>query len=154
MPAPSEYIVYVDPGVLGIVDTTWTLKSPDLTVWDPSITTGGVLSFTSGGTELNTPRVPAWNGTGWDPSITNGGVVSVTSGAAMSASDQLAALIDSSSVAWYLVVNDNDELQVTTDDIITGVIRYPSVHLTFTATADTDTFDIHAIKPNMKERRR
>ena len=66
------------------VITRWSLQAPDGTVWKPSITRAGLVTFTPGGAVLTTdppifPGVPDPPNI-WTPSISNAGLVTITSG--------------------------------------------------------------------------
>lgn len=151
---PTEFICQIDGGVSPTVDTAWTVSSPDTTVWLPSVTTAGILSFASGGVALNTPDVPGVDGSGWDLTISNGGVLTVTQGGFLSSSDSMAAVNDSNSITWSLFVGEDNQVRVTTDSILDNVFYYPAIVITFIPSATTDVFDLYSIKPDMKIRRR
>ena len=62
----------------------WSLQSPDGTVWKPTITRAGIVTFTAGGPILTTDP-PIFPGSPdppniWTPSIDNSGLVTITSG--------------------------------------------------------------------------
>lgn len=152
---PSEYIRFVDGSSNPSLTASWTLTSPDANVWAPTISTGGVITFTDGAAAVAGSIVfIGLDGLAWSPTISNGGIVTVTSGSALSSSDTAATLTDSSSISWTLYV-DNDELvNVTTSFLLPALFRYPSVLVSWTPTADTDRCVIHSVRAMMTMRRR
>lgn len=83
----------------------WSLQSPDSTVWVPSITTEGMLSFVSGG-GIITATPPVFRGVGgtiWTPFISNAGLVSIVQGNEMG--QRWAWKIDINLVRWYFDVD-------------------------------------------------
>jgi hypothetical protein len=88
--------------------TTWNLQSPNGSIWLPSISTSGILSFTDvGAGTADNVLVPDADGTYWTPSISNDGIVSVTSGAVPTVSTELPSVIDTSGRVWYWLILDS-----------------------------------------------
>lgn len=91
----------------------WTLQSPDTTVWTPSISTTGIITWTSGG-PLLTSTPPVFQGyftnLVWVPSISNTGVVTITQD--LASGQFLAALRDSAFQDWYFSVSTYGLIQV------------------------------------------
>ena len=86
--------------------TTWSLQSPNGTAWVPTITTAGIVTFTSGGSVL-TPRAPCFQGipdtTLWTPQISDAGIVSLLDVPTMGT--YRAALLDSNATLWLFLVD-------------------------------------------------
>src|SRR5690349_1747901 len=129
------------------------MTSPDLTVWGASITTSGVISFTSGAAAGDTAVIGSLSGLAWTPAISNGGVVSATSGSALSASDTAASIADSAGTVWTLYVNDNNEICVTSSSVAPGLVRYPALRVSYTPASATDVFLVHSARLNLTIRR-
>ena len=92
---------------------TWSLQSPNGTVWVPSLTATGRLLFVSGGAVL-TASPPVFQGTPstviWTPTISNTGQLTLTPGVA---STQFhAALYDPGLVAYLLTVDADEVVRV------------------------------------------
>ena len=88
--------------------TSWNIQSPNGSLWQPSITTSGVLSVTDiGAGTVDSILVPDPDGTYWTPSITNDGIVSVTSGATPSVSTELPSITNTSGRIWYWLIPNN-----------------------------------------------
>ena len=153
--SPSEYITYFDSSDIPGVLATWTLTSPDATVWGPSVTTAGIVTFTSGATLVTTAVVfIGLDGNKWTPTIANTGIVTVTSGGALSASDTIATLTDSNGVSWVFYVDDLNVAQLTTASVLPSLLRYPALIFTYTPAASTDVCLLHSARPSITPRRR
>ena len=64
--------------------TNWKLQSPDNTLWQPTVTTEGIVTFTStsGTTPIQTlVTFPDTNGSEWIPSINDEGIIIIQSNA-------------------------------------------------------------------------
>ena len=87
--------------------TDWNLQSPNGDIWTPSITTAGVISFTSSssGTVSAVPLAIGDSGTLYTPSISNTGVITLTSGASYTGVEMLATFLDSDNVSWFWQVS-------------------------------------------------
>lgn len=103
---PDRYEASLDGAVqLDLADTTaWTLQSPNLTIWTPSISTLGVVTFTSGAGSAGPALVLVGDdGSLWTPTISNAGIVTINSGAVFT--NQVRPIfLDSSGVTWYWFV--------------------------------------------------
>jgi hypothetical protein len=152
--SPAEYVTYFDSSDIPAVLTTWTLTSPDATIWGPAITTAGIVTFVSGASAGGSAVFIGLDGNKWTPSIANTGIVTVTSGGAMSASDNVAELTDSNSVNWVFYVDDNSVVQVTTAAVLPTLLRYPALIVTYTPTASTDVWNLHSARVNITPRRK
>lgn len=123
-------------------------------VWTPSITTGGVISFTSSssGTVSAVPLALGHSGTLYTPSISNTGVVTLTSGASYGGTELLATFQDSDGVQWFWQVSStlaayvNDHLR---PNMGTRFFRL-SVKINYTAAAGLtsgEEFRIYRVQP-------
>lgn len=142
----------IDGGGLPAVSTNWTLTSPNLTVWSPSITTGGVVSFASGGAAGDSVVLVGLDGLAWTPSIDNSGIVSVTSGSELTSSQTAASLVDSGAVQWYFYVDLNGLVTISTVFAYPSLFRYPSVTVRWTPDSATDTFILYSLRASMTVR--
>ena len=149
----SEYIRFIDGAAVPTFLTTWTLRSPDTTYWSATVSTSGIVTYTSGAAPGTTPVFVGLNGNAWDPTIDNGGVVTVTNGAPLDSYDLAAALIDSGGSQWNLYVDANSLVNVTTNLILPTAFRYPSVIASWTPTAATDQFIIYSLRASITVRR-
>jgi hypothetical protein len=152
--AAAEYLTYFDSSDIPAVSSSWTLTSPDATVWGPAITTAGIVTFTSGATAGISVVFLGLDGNMWVPSIANTGIVTVTSGGALSASDTIATLTDSAGIAWVFYVDDLHIIQVTTASVLPTLLRYPALIFTYTPATGSDVCLVHSIRPNLTTRRR
>ena len=152
--APAEYICSFDSGGIPSMSTSWALTAPNASIWGPSITTGGIISFTDGASVGDSVTVLGIDGTKWDPTISNTGVVTLTSGSAIGASDTIASIVDSSSISWSLYVDDSNQVQVTTASVLPGLLRYPALVFTYTPAASTDVFYLHSARLNVTIKRK
>jgi len=150
----SEYIRFVDDSASPVSTTDWTISSPDTNVWVPSITTDGVVSFTDGGAALTTPVIIGLDGLAWNPAISNDGVLSVESGDEFGSSEASASLLDSDSVEWFMYVDADGIVNVTTSLVIPVLFRYPSISVRWTPTAETDTFTLYSLRAPMTIRQK
>lgn len=153
--APAEYITHFDSGNIPSVSSDWTLTAPNASVWDPSITTSGVISFTDGATVgADTVTVLGIDGTKWDPTISNGGVITLTTGSTIGSSDVIASIVDSNSISWFLYVDDSNQVQVTTAAVLPGLLRYPALVFTYAPAASTDVMYLHSTRLNVTIKRK
>lgn len=152
--SPAEYVTYFDSSDIPVVSTTWTLMSPDATIWGPAITTAGIVTFVSGAAAGGSAVFIGLDGNKWTPTIANTGIVTVTSGSALSASDNVAQLTDSNGVNWVFYVDDNSIVQVTTAEVLPSLLRYPALIVTYTPIASTDAWQLHSARVNITPRRR
>lgn len=92
---------------------SWSLQSPDGTVWVPSVSTAGIVTWTSGGAPI-TLTSPVYQGTPnskvWIPRMTDAGIPEKIE--TLSAGQRWAALIDPNGVRWYFTVNAFNETQI------------------------------------------
>lgn len=153
--APAEYVTYLDSSDIPAVSAAWTLTSPDATVWGPAITTGGMVTFTSGASPLATPVVfIGLDGNKWTPTMANTGIITVTSGSALSASDTIATLTDTNNVTWVFYVDDLNLVHLTTAAVLPSLLRYPALIVSYTPVTGTDTWLLHSARPSLTPRRR
>ena len=153
--SPGEYIAYFDSSDIPTSLASWTLTSPDLTVWGAAISPAGIVTFTGGAVAVPTAVVfIGLDGNKWTPSIANTGVVTVTSGGALSASDTIAVITDSGGVTWVFYVDDNNIVQITTAAVLPSLLRYPALIFTYTPSAGTDVCLLHSARPSLTPRRR
>lgn len=94
------------------------------------------------------------DGTKWTPSISNGGVVTVTSGSTIGSSDTIATIVDANAVAWFLYVDDSNQVQATTASVLPGLLRYPALVFTYTPAASTDVLYLHSARLNVTIKRK
>lgn len=87
---------------------SWNLQSPDGTVWAPSITTGGVLSFVSGAARLTDCVVRGQALPWWQPTISNIGVVTLTSYTPGGSGIPWGTIVDSAGAVWYWYMDLNN----------------------------------------------
>jgi len=90
----------------------WSLQSPDATVWVPSITIDGIVSFTSGGGVI-TASPPVFRGQGttvWTPAISNAGLLTISSGPDLN--QRWAWKIDTNLIRWYFEVDASNHILV------------------------------------------
>lgn len=152
--SPAEYITYFDSSDIPAVSTTWTLTSPDATIWGPAITTAGIVTFVSGAVAGGSAIFIGLDGNKWTPTIANTGIVTITSGGALSASDNVATLTDSNGVNWVFYVDDNAIVQVTTAAVLPALLRYPALIVTYTPTTGNDVWHLHSARVSITPRRR
>lgn len=136
----NEYFARVDePQQSYPFTTAWNLQSPNGSIWLPSITTAGILSFTDmGAGAADSILVPDADGTYWTPSITNGGIISVTSGATPTASTELPSIADTSGRIWYWLILDGLSILSLAAPWRSRAFYY-SPRLKYTAPAETET---------------
>lgn len=153
--SPGEYITYFDSSDIPSTLAAWTLTSPNATVYGPTVTTLGNVSFVPGAVSVATPVVfIGLDGNKWTPTIANTGEVSATSGSALSASDTIAALTDSNGVAWVFYVDDTNIVQVTTAAVLPSLLRYPALIFTYTPESGSDRCLLHSARQSLTPRRR
>lgn len=150
----SEYIAAIDSGALPVASSIWTLTSPDMTVWGPSITTDGVMSLTSGATAGDSAVFVGIDGTKWVPTISNGGIITLTPTGTLSASDLMASLVDAALVTWFVMVDDDMLAHLTTDTLLPSLLRYPSLIVTFQPNVGTDIFRLYSARMHLTEKLR
>lgn len=155
MSKPQEYLCQIDSGVFPVVTTSWSVESPNNMDWTPTVSTAGILSFADTDPNENTPHIAGMNGYQYGISISNAGIVSIDDGGLpLSSSDEVAALVDSSSVTWLLMVNLNFQLVLTTENPLENKYYYPAVTISFTTSEPDDTFELYDVKPNTSMHRR
>lgn len=153
MPAQS-FITYVDS--LGLVplapNKDFNLASPDAVVWEPSITTVGVLSFATNAlaTVSTVPGLRSPSNIQWDPTIANTGVITITNNASIVDAPD-AAILDSNGILWYWRVNASDVVFLSTEPPIGRGFYNISTKVTHSAGSE---FAIYEINPNANIRRR
>lgn len=147
--APSEWLTYFDSGNIPDTSYAWTLQSPDLTIWGPTISTAGIVSVASGATAGASVTFVGLDGHKWTPAISNGGIITATQGAILSASDAIATLVDSADITWVFFVDDDSEVQVTTAEVLPSLLRYPAFVFAYTPTTGTDRCLVHSIRPSI-----
>ena len=135
----QEYFAYVDKNALRFPYlTTWNLQSPNTNVWVPSITIGGILSFTEQSvTASAVPLLPGVDGTFWTPTISNAGILTLTSGASESQATTHPAIIDSNNITWYWYIK-NSLAYVSTLAPWRSDIYYLSPRVRYTAPTTTE----------------
>src|SRR5262245_13678410 len=93
--------------------STWSLQSPDGTVWRATISNEGIVTWITGGA-IATVTPPVFQGDPdsviWTPSMSNAGILSMTDGVA--AGQLWATLIDPVFKRWYFLVNANGILSL------------------------------------------
>ena len=151
---PSEYIGFIDGGNSPSLVTSWTLTSPNATVWGATISTGGIVTFTDGAAASTVPVFIGLDGLAWNPTIDNGGIVTVTSGSALSSTNSAAALDDSGGTRWTFYVDQDGLVNVTTSLVLPALFRYPSVTVSWTPTSASDQFLIYSVRAMMTVRRK
>lgn len=126
--------------------TAWNLQSPDGTVWVPSITIAGIVSFTgtAGATASTDPVVFLGYGTVYTPTIANTGIVTLTT--ATDTRQALAAILDPDDVLWYGLVDTSPIAYITTRQTadIEPKMNRVSVRVTWTGSS---AFVIDSIRP-------
>jgi hypothetical protein len=150
----AEYVTAIDGSAIPPASTAWTLTSPNADVWAPAITTAGIVSETDGAVAGASAVFVGLDGTKWVPAISNGGIVSMTSSGMVSVGDLMAALVDAAGVTWVFYVDDDNLVQVTTAALLTALMRYPSLIVTFQSTAPTDTFQLYSARLHLTEKLR
>jgi len=150
----GEYIRMIDGGGLPTVSTNWTLTSPNLTVWEPSISTGGVVTFTDGAVAADSAVLVGLDGLAWTPTIDNNGIISVTSGTELTSAQIAASLVDADSVQWYFYVDLSGLVTISTTFAYPSLFRYPSVVVRWTPDSATDTFILYSLRASMTVRRK
>lgn len=150
--SPREYLTSFDSSDIPTVSSAWTLTSPNATVWGPSISTSGVITMTSGATAGTSAVFIGLDGNKWTPTIANTGVITLTSGGALSASDNIATIVDADGVAWVLYVDDLQVTQVTTASVLPSLLRYPALIVTYTPSAGTDMCLLHSLRVDLTQR--
>lgn len=155
MSRPLEYICQIDSSVIPTIDTGWSVTDPNLIHWGVTVSTTGVLTVTSGVFDLNTPYVMGMDGTQslWDVSIA-GVLLVITSSTPLTSADLIAALDDSNSITWLFAMGLDGQLRVTTETPLENKYYYPAIVVSFAASASSDQFELHAIKPNTTRHRR
>lgn len=151
---PSEYIRFIDGGNAPVLTTSWTLTSPNATVWAPTISTGGIVTFTDGAVAATTPVFIGMDGLAWSPTIDNDGIVTATSGSALSSTDTAASIMDADSVVWTFYVDADGLVNITTSAVIPTLFRYPSTVMSWTPTANTDQLIVYSVRVAMTVRRK
>ena len=150
----GEYVRMIDGGSLPSVSTNWTLTSPNLTVWSPSITTAGVVSFTDGAVAGDSVILVGLDGLAWTPTIDNSGIVSVASGTELTSAQTAASLVDSGSVQWYFYVDLDGLVTISTVFAYPSLFRYPSVTVRWTPASASDTFILYSLRASITVRRK
>jgi len=115
---PDRYEASVEGAVAISItaSTLWTLQSPDLTIWTPSISTLGVVTWTSGAGSAGVSVILVGDdGSFWTPAISNAGVVTRTSDAVFSGQTR-AVFRDSDGITWYWFVTAAGASGVSTLD--------------------------------------
>ena len=151
---PSEYIRFIDAGNDPSLTMAWTLTSPNVTVWSPSVSTAGVVTMTDGAVAGTVPIFIGLDGNAWNPTIDNSGIITATTGSPMASTDQAASILDSSGLAWTFYVDTDNIVNLTTNAVLPALFRYPSVVLNWTPTASTDQLVISSLRAQMTIRRR
>ena len=150
---PSEYLSFIDGGNAPSLLTSWTLTSPNSTVWGPTISTGGIVTFTDGATAATAPVFIGLDGLAWNVAIDNFGLLLVTSGADLASTDNAASLIDSAGTTWTFYVDSSGLVNITTSFVLPALFRYPSTVVSWTPTASTDQFVLYSVRVPMTIRR-
>lgn len=150
----AEYIAKFDSDNNPSVSSTFTFTSPDATVYIGSITTAGVVSWTSGATHGGGAIFVGLDGSQWSPSIANTGIITLTNIGDLDYLAVVATLVDSNSVVWIFYVDDDGQAKATTGDILPSELRYPAFRFSFTPTAATDFCFLYSVRLNLSERRR
>ena len=151
---PSEYIRFIDAGNDPSLTMAWTLTSPNVTVWSPSVSTAGVVTMTDGAVAGTVPIFIGLDGNAWNPTIDNSGIITATTGSPMASTDQAASILDSNGLAWTFYVDTDNIVNLTTNAVLPALFRYPSVVLNWTPTASTDQLVISSLRAQMTIRRR
>lgn len=157
MSKPVEYLCQIDSEEVPPAGLTTAVLAPNGIYWNVSVSTAGVLTVVDTNYGGNTFYIMGMNGTAWELTISNAGVLSFNSTATYltsASSDTVASLIDSNSVVWYLMVNLEDQLIISTETPLDNKYYYPAITIVYTASASTDTFELYAVKANTSMHRR
>jgi hypothetical protein len=155
MNKPSEYLCQIDSGVVPIINTTWALRAPNTTYWNPSVNTVGIISVIDTNTAANTYPIAGMDGIQWDPTISNAGIVTITSSInPVLSSTNVPALLDSNARTWLLMTRLDGQLVITDENPFENKYYYPAIIISFIVGAETDTLELHAVKPNTIRHRR
>ena len=152
---PTEYLCQIDSGRLPTVVTTWTITSPNTSVWSLSIDTSGIITITDGAVAATTPFAMGMDGVNWTFTISNGGIITLTrSGSQLTEAHTVAGLVDSLALTWLYVVSLNDQVLITTENPLENLYYYPAIIIMYDPINDTGVFELHAVKPNTIMHRR
>jgi len=114
--------------------TAWSLQSPDATVWVPTVSTRGMLTWTSGGA-IVTPTPPVFqsavDATVWIPSMSNTGIVTLTSGTSV-IGQRWATLLDANNLQWFGCATATGEINFTPQEPLN------SIRVTWNANTEPD----------------
>lgn len=148
-----EYLWYSDASSTPAFTTNWTLTSPDATIWGPTVTTDGIMSFESDAAPASSIIFIGLDGLAWTPSIDNSGIVTVTSGSALTSAQTGASLLDGNGITWYLYVDTFGQIVLGTHFVLSALLRFPSVTVRWTPTSGTDTFSVYSVRAAITVRR-
>jgi hypothetical protein len=143
----GPYVSFLDQDTDRPLLSSWTLQSPDATIWSPTISSQGVLTFTSGAGSLSTaPVLIEDDNTLWSMAIGNTGVLTLTDGVA-DTNQPAAEVIDPNAIAWYGRVSSLNVLRWQTGSVPGNLrtrLTHVSVRVSYSAAA---AFVIHSIRP-------